>query len=520
MGPLILLLAACDRHDDRAARDAVWLLTRASLDLRGVRPSLTDLRAVLATPGSADALIEGYLRDPAFGERYAEMMAGVWLTPVTESDHDQATYPVDDALGMLESLGQEPMRILGRIAGEDLPYTQLVTGDWSVIDGTLAGFFPTDYPADATGWQVVHYTDDRPAAGVLTSNGMWWRYDSTQSNANRGRANAVSRILTCRDYLDIQVEGDRDLNLLDEAAIADALRTNEACVACHAGLDPIAAYFWGFYRHFNFSPAEQSHYHAERETLWEVYSGVGPAWHGEEGLTLEDLGRQIADDPRFVECAAERTLEQLLSRPATLDDTAALTRHREAFLDGGLTLRSLVASVIADPAYRSPPDGSHPRAAGTRLLSAFQLQRSVEDLTGFRFESGGADVFGVDLYGFRSLAGGLGPSWDGEAAVEATPTSVLVQERLAQAAGWSVATADLADPAHARLLVGIGETPDAAIVQDLYLRVLGRILPDDDPEIVRAIGLWSAIHDTTGSPVDAWGGLVAGLLRDPDFVLY
>ena len=45
----------------------------------------------------------------------------------------------------------------------------------------------------ATGWQVSRYTDGRPAAGVLSTNGLWWRYYSTVSNLNRSRAAAISR---------------------------------------------------------------------------------------------------------------------------------------------------------------------------------------------------------------------------------------------------------------------------------------------------------------------------------------
>ncbi len=524
---IALLLLSCGpdpvQTKELSPTEALRYLTRASLDLRGVRPSLAELRAVQADPGSAQSRALAYLAQPGFGERYAGWMAGVWLTPVSEIDHDVATYPVDDPLPMLVSLGMEPLKVLARVVEEDLPYTEVVTADWTVIDEHLATSFPTDYPAEGVGWQVVHYTDGRPKAGVLSTNGFWWRYDTTLANANRGRANAITRVFTCHDYLATPIEGNRELNLLDEEAIADALRTDPACVACHVDLDPIAAYLWGFYNHFAFSPSEQARYHAERELLWEQYSGVSPGWFGEPGSSLSDLGVQLASDPRFVECAVERTMEQLLSRPAGQEDTAALTRHREAFIAGELSVRNLVASVIADPSYRE---------AETRLLTPHQLARSVEDLTGYRFHTDGLDAFKADLYGLRSLAGGLGPSWDGEATVEPTATSLLVQERLAQAAGAWLAANDLADPAGARLLQRVdgSERPEThpaemeAQVRDLYLRILSRELAPGDPlaelELARALDLWGAIHAATGSEVDAWGGLVAALLRDPDLVLY
>ena len=42
------------------------------------------------------------------------------------------------------------------------------------------------------------------------------------------------------------IQFDLDVNLLDEAAVTDALRTNPACVNCHVSLDPIASYLFGF----------------------------------------------------------------------------------------------------------------------------------------------------------------------------------------------------------------------------------------------------------------------------------
>ncbi|MBL8618237.1 MAG: hypothetical protein JNM72_21670 [Deltaproteobacteria bacterium] len=518
-----------------AERDrAVRLLSRASLDLRGHRPTLADLRAVEADPTAVDALVQGYLDAPGFGWAYAERHAGVWLTPLNEADFDQAAYPMEDELAVLRAFGEEPLRVLAEVAENDLPYTDLVLADWTVADDFLARHYPTDYPDGATGWRRVRWTDGRPAAGVLSTNGLYWRYDSTQANANRGRANAVSRILTCRDYLDSVIEGDRDLNLLDQAAVNDALRNDAACVTCHASLDPVAAYFWGFYNHFSFSPAEQSTYHAEREPLWEVYGGVAPGWYGQPGDGLRDLGLQIASDPRFIECAVERAMEQLLDRPAHLADTEALVVHREAFIDGGLRLRALVASVLRDPAYAaglpgsadSLPAGLDPaRAPGLRQLRAAQLARTLEELTGYRLVEELLDVVATDLYGMRSLSGGLGPSWDTEQIVEPTTTGVLVQRRLAEAAAGAVVTADL-DSATPRLLpagaasLRAGDPAMAAALVDLHLRLYGRRVAADDPEIDDLVSLFDEVEALTGSSQTAWTALLTAMLRDPDLLLY
>jgi ATPase subunit of ABC transporter with duplicated ATPase domains len=75
---------------------------------------------------------------------------------------------------------------------------------------------------------------------------MWWRYPSNGSNYHRGRANAVSRIFLCSDYLSRPVIFPRDLDLTDEELVLNAIRTNPACVNCHVSLDPLASYLSGF----------------------------------------------------------------------------------------------------------------------------------------------------------------------------------------------------------------------------------------------------------------------------------
>lgn len=516
---------------ERERDQAVALLSRASLDLRGVRPSLDELQRVTDDPAALDGLLRDYARSPALGWRYAEMMSGVFLTSLSEADYGRATYPVDNELALLQSMGEEPLRVLAAVVDEDLPYTELVTADWTMVNEHLAAIYPSDYPEGATGWLRARYTDDRPAVGVLATNGFYWRYDSTQANANRGRANAVSRIFTCRDYLDQVIEGNRELNLLDEDAVADALRGDPACVSCHASIDPLAAYFWGFYNHFNFSPAEQAHYHAERELDWQTFTGVGPSYYGSPGGTLADLGRHLAADPAYIECAVQRTFEQLVARPVTLADTEALTAHREVFLSEGLRLRALVESVVRDPAYAPPADAAadpadDPRASAPRLLSAAQLRSSLADATGYVFEAEGLDVLAADLYGLRSLAGGLSPARDRERVVSPTSTAVLAQLRLAEAAADYAVHADLADLGRARLLPpeGLGLGPDdpafAAHLVRLHLRLHGQRVAPDGPEILALSALFSEILRVTDEPRVAWAGMLTAMLRDPAFFIY
>ncbi len=504
----------------------VGALTRASLDLRGVRPSVDEMAAVEADPAAYDALLESFLYDARFGRRVRDLFAEIYLTRQDWYYVYASEFGLDDQAAFVAAVGEEPLRVLSAIAEEDLPYSDIVTADWTMADEVLGAAFPVDYPEGATGWQRVRYTDGRPHAGVLSTNGLWWRYMTNTSNLNRGRANAISRILLCNDYLSRPIEFDRNVNLLDSDALSDALQNNAGCVACHNTLDPLASYLFGFYYFDYASKLDTTFYHPEREQYWRTATGVAPAYYGEPGTTLADLGEQIAADPRLPECVTEQAYELLLQRDTVLEDTAALTTHREALLDGGLTLRALFRSVMASDEYREGRASDGTFAA--KMLSVDQLGSAIEDLTGYRFTYGGYDLLGSDTYGVRTLAGGVDGIYATRPATQPTATAVLVQARVSQAAAWHVAAADRADPAAARLftVIDFTETPQSdrdtmvAQVQALHLRLYGVHIAADGPEVEANLALWEDLYDAEGDREAAWAGLLSVLLRDPQFLFY
>ncbi len=518
-----------EKETDEGGPDYVAQLFRVSLDLRGVRPTLKEIEAIEADPAAYGTLVDTYLQDERFSERVRSMYAEIFLSrqdeyTVSAQDHGMSS---DDEFVFARSVGDETLRILSTIATEDLPYTELVTGDWTMANEVIGSIWPTDYPEDGEGWQKVHYTDARPAAGVLSTNSMWWRYMSTTSNANRGKANAISKILLCNDYLSKTVEFDRNVNLLDQDALNDALRTNPGCLACHHSLDPLASFLWGTYYYDYSSPMDLRSYHPERENLWADYTGVAPAFYGEPGHTLGDLGQMIAADPRFIECATEQVYGLLTHRDVTVDDVDRLTAYREIFLANDLKLRPLFRAVVMDPDYRATEVSDGPMAT-RKMVSADMLGVQLEDLTGFVFTSGGVPMLETDDGGLRTLAGGIDGQNVTTPAREPMTTLVLVQERLAQAASSYAVEHDRDHPGEAHLFTEITfhETPkngDAqmrAQIQRLHLRLFGRRVAADGPEVEANLDLWEDLYDVSLTVEDAWAGVLTVLLRDPDFLFY
>lgn len=509
------------------AMGALHLLRRASLDLRGVLPSADELEAVEADHGAVDGLVHGYLSDPRFAGRIRDLWAPIYQTRLDYFSISASSYGLDDTPLFNASVGEEPLQILGYIAEHDLPYTDLVTADWTVANEVLAEAWSLDYPEDASGWQRSYYTDSRPSAGVLSANGLWWRYGSTYSNANRGRANAVSKMLLCSDYLSKPIAFDRNVNLLDGGAVNDALKNNEGCLACHYSLDTFAAYFWGFYYNDIYSRLDMTTYHAEREYMYEPAVGTAPGYYGTPGYNLNDLGKQIAGDNRYPACFVEQAFKQLNGREAELADTETLNHMRDVFIEGGLTVRPLIQGVIDGADYRAGERrGGAP--ALRKMMGPEMMASAIEDLTGFRFTYYGYDVMGTDTYGLRTLAGGVDGEFVTSPATEPTATMLLAHERLAQAAAWYVVEQDRANRDDPRLFSHITFTEtlqtdrDAMVDQvvDLHWRLFGDRVAPDGQEVEANLELWSELYESDGSVGDAWAGLLSVLLRDPDFLYY
>lgn len=520
---LVILLACTQPAPETAPTpniiDPIRVFTRASLDLRGTRPQIAELEQLKADPSQLNAQLLTLADNPQFGGRVASFFEPLWQTRAEAADVALVDYAMPDESAFLSSVGEEPLQIITWIADHDLPWTDIVQADWTMADPTLAAVWPVDYPAGQNGWQNVHYTDGRPMAGVLSSNGLWWRYTSTFNNANRGRASTLARILFCQDFLEIPVPFDPMLDLTDEMAVQDAIHSNPSCVACHSNLDPAGAYLWGFFTAFTNDPTDWAHYHPDREQNWETF-GVAPGWYGTPGSTLKDMGAQMADDPRLIQCVVKRSYEAMLQREAGLADTDALTQHREKFIEGGVQLRALYRSLVLDPQYQQVG----PEDAPAKLLSPDLLASTIEDLTGFRLSFAGHDAFREDWYGLRAMAGGSRSTRT--PIPEPTPTLIEVQERLAQAAADYVVQQDHQNRSSPRLFAAVDpgqpveDTQILSQLQALHQRVLSEFVENNDPMLQEELSLWHSVFAETGSTTDAWAAVLGFLMRDPRFLVY
>ncbi len=508
--------------------DDARLARRASIDLRGALPSIAELDALEAGSSVSD-LRDAFLDDPRFEERMVGLLGQAWRTQVDEflveykeyaaySETPSAEYPFE------RGIGEEPLRLAARVAASDLPWSTVVTADWSMANEITGPVWPTDYPTGATGWQQVRYTDARPAVGILATNGLWWRYFSTPSNYNRGRVAAIARLLLCEDYVSRAVTLTGSASVTDAADVEDNLRTNPYCLGCHSSIDPAATALFGFWVASEYSVEELDTYHPEREPLGPELLGVTPSWFGTPFTSLADLGPMIGADPRFASCAVETAASLLWRRAPSPEDYEELATARAAYI-ADPRMKAVLRAITDGERYRAggvtaATDEARDREQVVRSLDAPLLASVLEDLTAYTWEYEGFDQLRNDTWGYRVLGGGVDGFYQTRSQSRPGLTWLLVTQRAAESAAAFAVDNELVyvSGRHAFAAVTLADLPgdpafDAELVS-LHRRLYGD--RPDDTWLADITALWTATADEA-DPAEAWRTTLAALLQDPRF---
>ncbi len=503
------------------------VLTRASLDLRGVRPSSEELAAVIADPEALDATIAAFVEDPAFGLRVRDLFAGAWRTRIDEYPPPSGDYYLEQPNAASHTaIGDEVLNLVATVVMNDQPFTDILRGNETIVDPLLVGPWPLEALPDDGQWLPpgttrARYTDERPSGGVLALNSVYWRYTSTVENANRGRTNALSQALLCQSYLDRPIDFPTNLDLTDSESIQDAIHTNGACQACHSTLDPFASFLWGFMVP-NQLPVPT--YNAAAERDWQIYTDTSPGYFGVPGERIEDLADMVASDERFVSCTVRRVYEGLLGRDPQLEDEGALAVHREAFLASDLSLKALVLSIVSDPSYRgehwTPVFGGAPLPVRRKVAPVDVLARSLADLSGYALSYDGRDALALDG-ALRRVAGGS----DRGSAQSISTGAVLTLRRLAEAGALALIDGAVAGDAGTGRLAPLLESvdleaaPSGEALVSLVQQARSVTFDAAADEIAALSTLWAEVASVSG-PREAWIAVVTAVLADPDQLLY
>ena len=510
------------------------LLRRLSLDLRVKLPSQEELAQVKAEPNSLNLLRDDFLHSPLMTDRVIDWYGEQWHTLIDVFDVVHTDYYLSDEeeFAFERSVGEEPLRLIASVLSEDQHYSQIVTAEYTVANPLLASIWPLELIETDTNhsWQRAHYTDGRPAAGVLSTNGLWWRYTTDESNMNRGRAAAISRLLLCEDPLIRPVSfSTLELSTPSDTSIENTIENNPACQSCHATLDPLASSLFGFWWLELYSAIEHSQYHPEREFLGTEYLGTEMSYFGSPMQGFSDIGGYIAADSRLYTCAVKTVAKALWKRPLQDEDTPTLHAIWRQFAASNFSSHELIRAVTDSSEYRAGHlseeimESDQARYRELRMMSADLIASTIHDLTGYRWTVDGFDLLRSDEHGYRTLIGGV----DGlEVYAPLTEPSVswaLASKRYIQQAAAHVVHEDLEGSEDPKMLtlVSINTSAEDEIfteqLHQIHLQIFGT--QAQDIWIQENIDLWNAVNSLS-TPKRAWSAVIGVALREPKFLFY
>lgn len=462
------------------------------------------------------------------------------LSHIAEKERQKARYKLDD--DYRKALLGEPMKFVEHIVRNDHPFTEIVTGDYTMVtpytsrgygnfDEVKDRFKNVDDPFEYIPVKLKALkgrskqtdqesaTGDYPHAGLIGSFQYLRRYPTTETNRNRLRSRMYYLHFLGVDVLE------QAARVSDAAAVTAKYKvpTMEAseCVVCHKTLDPVASLFQDFY--------EFEGVYGRRKGGW--YQDMFQAGFEGEKMPPEErwrslqwLGERTAKDPRFAVAMTEHVYYILTGRktllaPKDLDDPLYAAKRRayqeqrrqvetiaQTFSKSGFNLKVAFKEWIATDFYRA--DGlatavNNPQRKAelddigvVRMLSPEQVERKVKAVFG--------QPWGKLHDQLAILYGGIDSKEVTERAADPSGAMGAIQRILANDVACKHVLRDFALPAaERRLFPGIDpsvlpgsaesdETIRRAIVH-LHALILGRHDAADSKEVARTFELFAGI---------------------------
>ena len=534
-------------------------LNRVTLALTGMRPSVEELAELSADSDALNAIARRYVETPEFGITVKDMYAEILLMRSPRLTLPSIG-PLDgqDSISVRNALAEEPLDLIREVVMSNRPLTEIVTANWTMIDDVSSQIWSGfDYDESLGGLQKVDLTDERPAAGILSTGSFLMRHESNGANYHRGRASVITDAFLCEPFggRDIPITGDVDLS--DDVAVADALNSNPQCVACHQIVDPMAQHFWGFRSRLTANQVARGYtdegncafrtpcypiptfaelVRGDGAKPWTVLGLRAPNYWGAETRSLSDMGSKMAADPRFAKCAVERFAAYFAQMGREQLDPDFVGRLQKEFIDSDFDAKHLALSIVTDEWFLSRGKLAETTLdiPGPQLLRPEQFERFIRQLTGFELKYfiqqsnyGTARTLVDDLVGFRAMAGGI----DGDLVTKPvhtfTPVRLLVYSMYAQEAAGFIVTSDLEDTSgQPRLLtqvtaVDTGEEAVRNQLVDLIAKIYGRVVPETNPDVDSLYLLWSSVrNDSNELVIEAWKAVLTAMFQSPDALIY
>ncbi len=318
------------------------------------------------------------------------------------------------------SVTQEPMRFIEYVVRNNLPFSDVVTGNYLVANPYTAKIYGVPHdkpmtPENFLAWQRIDFTpvqnrvvDDAPqttavpVAGVLTTPAFLSRWETTPTNKGRKRARIVLKNFLATDILKF---AQRPVDSTALTSVQNPTQNSPMCSVCHTVIDPVAGGFRGFDEQnmSRFRPDDKWH-----DDMFPPGINAVQMPPNNYGNAIMWLGAQIPRDARFGISVAQVMYKGIIgdeplsfpkdkAAPDYQDRVRSYSIQNDWFVKVGqeftasrFDLRKLVVAIVKSPYFRAKSgdankDALHDGLGQGRLLTPEMLGRKFRATTGLYF---------------------------------------------------------------------------------------------------------------------------------------
>ena len=333
-------------------------------------------------------LVDTYARTATAVGLFSDVPAIDWYNHITwgqNADYQSAVQ------GTQRALSHEPLNLVAYVARTDLPFTDILTADYMVVNPYSAcalGIsnqvtFKTAVHCDANDRGKYDETDLQAVTmptsntvGVFTTRAFLMRHPTTATNRNRHRFNQSTATFIGFDAL---VAVPRAAPATSEAQGVPTM-TSRNCTDCHAMVDPGAALFqnWDLNGLYTQTPWYTDMFEA---------GYFGTPMPANTSNPLAWMSTQMASDPRFARRTVAVVYQMLTGNTVGLDpaqvvdpndtsSTVAYLLQQQAIdawtttFQANFSIKSLVKAIVTSPQFQLTDVASNADAASIAVLGA------------------------------------------------------------------------------------------------------------------------------------------------------
>lgn len=452
-----------------------------------------------------------------------------WYNVITDTD----TRLAQSAAATLGIKRQLP-ELLRHIVKNDLPFTELITADYVMVNYASAKSYGVAHQVDFGGQedptrfapariqdQPLERVQSRYAhAGVLSTSSFLHYYTTTETNRNRARSRIFYKLFLDTDLLEIAPQGGGDSQAV--AQVANPVRDAEQCSVCHAPyVDPVAGAFQNYDRTGKWAPLRDGWY---TDSALPGFEST-PMPEQEYSRALPWLAKQASQDPRFAKAMVAHAYQVIMGvRPKVLLDTddvlalkafstqqAWLRELERRFIDSNYDIKLVFKEILLSPYFSAIRAKTEPGAASSlydelglaRLLTPEQLNRKIVALFGEEWIVGNNWNALTSNRAFYYLYGGIDSKSLFDRPTELNTLMTSVSMKMANEVACRLGMPDFNQPMQLRRIfpyvTGLETKADneAAIrrnIQHLYDHLWGEDVELDSEEVSEVLALFDDIQ--------------------------